>query len=311
MGKTLEALKRRTLIPAVRPATEPATAPAAKEIPFIEVGGPRTAIEGSPDVMASPAPATRRVAQPVPEEKPETSAEPSQWEVQFRPLTREGTVLPARARQPAAELISFHQPDHPLAVQYRTLLNGLLGQLAGGWGQVLLFTGPSPWAGTTTVLLNLAVTAARQDGKKIAAVDANLRRPALSDRLGIASSPGLRDVLAGNVPLRQALQETGQPGLWALSAGKTNLGDVRLPLDWLLPTLRQLRQHFDLVFVDAPSWNEGSEVERLGRDLRCRLHGLTPGPNQRGKPCQSLAPASPAANQSARVHSDDSIAARG
>lgn len=63
--------------------------------------------------------------------------------------------------------------------------------------------------------------------------------------------------------MRQALQETGQSGLWALSAGKTNLGDVRLPLDWLLPTLRQLRQHFDLVFVDAPSWNEGSEVSAL------------------------------------------------
>ena len=112
-------------------------------------------------------------------------------------------------------------------------------------------------------MLNLAMTAARQEGRKIAVVDANLRRPVLADRLGVLPTPGLRDVLAGSVPLRTAFQETAQPGLWALPAGRTNLGDVRLPLDWLLPTLRQLRQHFDLVFVDAPSWNEGSEVGAL------------------------------------------------
>ena len=149
MGKTLEALKRRTLALAPRPAAEPAAAPPVEEIPFIEVGGPRTAVEGSRDVMACPAPVARRsqpVAQPAPAAKPETPGEPSQWAVQFRPLVQEGASVPALPRQMAAELISFHQPDHAMAAQYRTLLDGLLGQLPGGWGQVLLFTGPSPWA---------------------------------------------------------------------------------------------------------------------------------------------------------------------
>jgi Mrp family chromosome partitioning ATPase len=263
MGKTLDALKRGTLVPVktptVRPApAEPAAAP-EEEIPFIEVGGPRSAIEASRDVMACPAPAARLPQSPA-QAQPH---EPGQWTIQFRPLSRPEESLTAPPRQPVAELIAFHQPDHAIAAQYRTLLSGLLAQLPAGWGQVLLFTAPAPWAGTTTVLLNLAVTAARQEGRKVAVVDANLRRPALSDRLGVGPTPGLRDVLAGNVPLRQALQQTGQPGLWALPAGKTNLGDVRLPLDWLLPTLRQLRSHFDLVFVDAPSWNEGSEVSAL------------------------------------------------
>ena len=266
MGKTLEALKRRMLAPAVRPAVEPDVVQPADEIPFIEVGGPRTAIEGSRDVMACPVPAGAFASADCPACTRSQTGNAGRAGPMGGPVPSLGAgrgVGDARLRHFAAELISFHQPDHPMAAQYRTLLAGLLGQLPDGWGQVLLFTGPSPWAGTTTVLLNLALTAARNESKKILVVDANLRRPALSDRLGIAPSPGLRDVLAGNVPLRQALQETGQSGLWALSAGKTNLGDVRLPLDWLLPTLRQLRQHFDLVFVDAPSWNEGSEVSAL------------------------------------------------
>ncbi len=266
MGKTLKALKRATLSPAKSPTLPPAPpqppeAVAEETIPFIEVGGPRMEIEASPDVLACPAPAARP-APPTVKNEP-ASSEGGHWTVQLRPLPRPESTLTAPPRQPAAELIAIHQPDHALAAQYRTLLSGLLGQLPEGWGQVLLFTAPSPWAGTTTVLLNLAVTAARQEGRRIAAVDANLRRPALSDRLGLEPAPGLRDVLAGNVPLKKAMQQTIQPGLWALPAGRTSLGDMRLPLDWLLPTLRQLRQHFHLVFVDAPSWNEGSEVSAL------------------------------------------------
>lgn len=260
MGKTLEALKRSASAkPPTARIAAPVETPAVEEIPFIEVGGPRSVIEGSRDVMACPAPAR---LSPAPA-RTEPPREPGHWAVQFRPVTRDATERPGPARQVASELISYHQPDHAIAAQYRALLAGLLGQLPSGWGQVLLFTAPAPWAGTTTVLLNLALTAAGQEGRKIAVVDANLRRPALADRLGLAPSPGLRDVLGGNVPLRQALQETARRNLWALAAGKAIPGDVRLPLDWLMPTLRQLRQHFDLVFVDAPSWNEGSEVSAL------------------------------------------------
>lgn len=286
MGRMLEALKqpqanrgRPAEEDRSRPTAPPAEVPAPPEIeedmPFIEVGGPKGSVSGSPEVMAK-APPPRPAAAPAPEAPtavgsavrtvpppPSPSAAPPEneaapWAVQFRPWGQQ----PAAARF-APELIAFHQPEHSVSAQYRLLLNGLLAHLPAPRGQVLLFTSPAPWTGTTTVLLNLAVTAARQEGRRVAVVDANLRRPALSGRLGIAAFPGLRDVLAGSVPLARALQETAQPNLWALSAGRAEAGDVRLPFDWLMPTLRQLREQFDLVFVDAPSWNEGSEVSAL------------------------------------------------
>jgi Mrp family chromosome partitioning ATPase len=240
-------------------------------IPFIEVGGSKQIIAASPDVLAVPVPKSmpRAPAEAKPIVAPRTESlpavsEPGSWSVQFRPMSREQPVTGSPMRRMAPELVAFHQPEHPAAQQYRTLLSSLLAQYPSGWGQVLLFTSPAPWGGTTTVLLNLAVTAARQEGRRVAVVDANFRRPALGERLGLGPAPGLREVLSGTVPLAQTLQETAQKNLWALVAGRSENGaDGRLPLDWLMPTLRQLRQQFNLVFVDAASWNEGSEVSAL------------------------------------------------
>lgn len=302
MGRMLDALKQpnsptnrpvedRAARPASPPPVDDIGADAEEVVSFIEVGGPRDTLSASPDVLAAPKPtrfappviteappvtapapvppvATAPVVQAVGGESPAAAVVPlkleisptpalAPWAVQFQPWAT------PKASRLAAELISFHQPDHAVSVQYRHLLQGLLAHLSGPRGQVLLFTAPSPWTGTTTVLLNLAVTAARRVACRVAAVDANLRRPALAGRLGIAPTPGLRDVLAGAVALPAAVQETGQPNLWALAAGRAESGEVRLPFDWLMPTLQQMREHFDLVFVDAPSWNEGSEVGAL------------------------------------------------
>jgi Mrp family chromosome partitioning ATPase len=238
-----------------------------EDVPFIEVGGPRHELVASPSVLAAPGPPSAPTAPPPRPSEPKAvvpaPVEPGSWTVAFRPWGPGTPTAQATALRLAPELIAYHQPEHSVSTQYRTLLNGLLAHLSAPRGQVLLFTSPAPWTGTTTVLLNLAITAARMEGRRVAVIDANLRRPALAERLGLTTVPGLRDVLAGSVPLSRAFQETGQANLWALSAGRADAGDLRLPLDWLLPTLRQLREQFDLVFVDAPSWNEGSEVSAL------------------------------------------------
>ncbi len=275
MGRMLDALKQPhgnrsrsaettpELVAASVSAAEVAPLDAEETMPFIEVGGRQSAVEGSPDVMAQPPTRLAVVAAPpaevVAKDPPEVAGA---WAVQFRPWAGEARSIPLAKATLAAELIAYHQPEHAVSAQYQVLLQGLLGQLPSAGGRLLLFTAPAPWGGTTTVMLNLAITAARQAGRRVAVIDANLRRPALAERLGIAPTPGLRDVLAGTVPLQRALQNAGTPNLQALAAGGKG-DDMRLPFDWLLPTLRQLRDQFDLVFIDAPSWNEGSEVSAL------------------------------------------------
>jgi Mrp family chromosome partitioning ATPase len=282
MGRMLEALRHADLtrgrpvapgpkLAVCRPETR--TAPREEElvgIPFIEVGGPNSELDASSDVLRSPAAkpllARGEIAphfRPVPA-TPVAATEPAPARVFFRPIPEVPAPHPV-PRRVAPELIAFHRPEDPLSAQYRALLANLVAQMPDARPHVWMFTAPAPGVGTTTVLLNVAVSLARQGGLRVLVVDANLYRPAIADRLGILYAPGLQDVLAEAVPLPRALQETGQGNLQALTAGTPCVGGtVRLGDGAMRALLRQLRERFDVVFLDAPCWDGRPELAALG-----------------------------------------------
>jgi Mrp family chromosome partitioning ATPase len=165
-------------------------------------------------------------------------------------------------------LVAFHAPDLPTGEQYRDLLAALLpasGVRAGERCPVLVFTAAELGTGATTIVLNVAITAARQGRRRVVVVDANLRRPAVADRLGLPPAPGLREVLQGAAALDQALQPTEQLNLLALTAGLTEAAPgTRFVAETTRSLLRQLRQRADLVLVDGPVWDTRSEGTALG-----------------------------------------------
>jgi Mrp family chromosome partitioning ATPase len=124
---------------------------------------------------------------------------------------------------------------------------------------VLLFTAVRPEVGSTTALLNVAITAARQC--QVVVVDANLRRPGVAGKLGLADAPGLAEVLAGECPLDEAVRETAVEQLAALTAGAPApfLADVAA----VRALVQELRERFDLVLVDGPRWAGTSGCEAL------------------------------------------------
>jgi Mrp family chromosome partitioning ATPase len=201
---------------------------------------------------ASPPPVRRAVSRPA-------------VAVLFKPIPPEPAPLEPPGKRFAPELLAYHQPDHPVSEQYRALWKSIAAPLPAGRAQVLLFTGAFPAAGTTTALLNLAVTAVREGKLRVVAMDADWRSPALADRLGLPLGPGLQEVLGGTVPLKRALQETGLPNLVALTAGAAgNNATAPLAGEGMRSVLRHLRSRFDLVLVDAPPWDGRPEVIALG-----------------------------------------------
>src|SRR5262249_22068480 len=60
-----------------------------------------------------------------------------------------------------ADIISYHQPDHPTSKEYTVLLETLLGGLKSGKSGVVMLSGVKAKVGTSTVILNLAVSAAQ------------------------------------------------------------------------------------------------------------------------------------------------------
>jgi Mrp family chromosome partitioning ATPase len=153
-------------------------------------------------------------------------------------------------------VIAYHQPEHLISVQYRSLAAEIIAQLPGSRPRVLLFTSVTPHAGTTTILLNLAVTLARREETCVTLVDANFTRPAVASRLGLPGAPGLGEALARQTPLTWCLQETPQPNLLVLPAGRPASQRADITLAALLEPLRDRN---DWVLVDAAGWNDGPE----------------------------------------------------
>ncbi len=245
MGKFLESLRQT----AIRPSMEAPihrngpTAPVLEvqqgdeEIPFIEVG-PHKSMEASASVLAT---------------RPLAAAPP----VTFRHSPAEVAV-----RRPhfAPEIIAHHQPDHPTSAQYRDLLAALTHAVSGERAKAMLFAPGLPDVDAAAVLLNLAVTAAREGTTRVVAVDADPQQAALADRLGLAAKPGLGDVLSGAVVLEQALQQTDLANLSILSAGARATPGLRLVVETPGSLLRKLRQCCEVILVLGPAWDDGGEA---------------------------------------------------
>ena len=129
--------------------------------------------------------------------------------------------------------------------------------------------------GKTTVAANLAIAYART-GKRIIAMDADLRSPELALRLGLESTPGLSTVLAGDATLEEAVRvvEPFGDNLRVLPGGPPPpnpselLGSARMA-----QLFDELVADSDLVIVDTPpllvvSDSFGLRRACLGRDRR-------------------------------------------
>jgi Mrp family chromosome partitioning ATPase len=261
MSKLRQTLRQTSSGPAVSEPSVPAIAPAetetTEEIPYIEVG-PRRTIEGSPAVLAS-IPAARHAptlvapthAAPAPTPPPAPASQPS-------PLPRPHNVL-FRSLAPqsklAPELVAFHAPASPAAARYGELFESLLGAVVDRGGAAptaMLLTGTRNEAGTTTVVLNVAITAARQ-GLRVVVIDANLRRASVATRLGLDPAPGLSEVLSEETSIEVTSRATEQAGLSAITAGSPT--PALATTETIRALLAELRKRFDLVLIDGPRWD--------------------------------------------------------
>ncbi len=155
-------------------------------------------------------------------------------------------------RSTSAELVVRRCPTSVLAESYRQAWNAVDKGMARHGHRTLLLAGGLPETGTTTVATNLAA-AASATGKRVALVEANLRRPRLAAAMGVASdAPGLGDVLAGEASPEEALQRA-ECGVDVIGAGRPqNRVFERISNGKIDALLAVLRDRYDLVLVDAP-----------------------------------------------------------
>lgn len=257
------------------PPTEPRHTPdpfGGEAVPFVEVGGPDGVVtsvhRSAPPVVklppvVRPAPA-REAFVPPPAVKPVKKLDPNPippvtdsriLSVTFHPIPKAGLRLMQQTGV-APEIVAYHFPDHPVSGEYRTVRDQIVRQFDEPGPKVTLFTSGGAHAGTTTVLVNFAVSLIQEFGSRVLIVDAHLARPGVARRLGAAEAPGLADVLNQSIPLAWALQPTPVTNLHLLAAGTpTDSTEEQMSAD--LPKLvTQLRQWFDWVVIDAGVWGD-------------------------------------------------------
>ena len=118
--------------------------------------------------------------------------------------------------------------------------------------KVLVVTSSVEGEGKSTTATNLALVFA-ENGTKVLLVEADLRRPKVSDYLGLERAVGLTSVLTHRVALQDAVQPWGTLGLDVLASGPLppNPSEL-LGGRGMRALVDEMRERYDLVIIDTP-----------------------------------------------------------
>ena len=152
-----------------------------------------------------------------------------------------------------AELpVVLREPQSAAAEAYRVIRTNLIFSSPGARGRVVLFGSANPGEGKTTTVANLAASLA-QNGARVLAIDADLRRPTLHRHFGLSHTPGLSDAVVGRSKLLEVVRPTTVSGLSVIPCGYIPPNPAELlGSDSLRELLHGLRKKYDWVLVDAP-----------------------------------------------------------
>jgi polysaccharide biosynthesis transport protein len=150
------------------------------------------------------------------------------------------------------EIVVAHDQFSIVAESYRTIRTALMLSQAERPPKVILLTSPCPNEGKTVTTLNLAIALA-QGGKRVLAIDADLRKGRCHQLLHRKNYRGLANVLTGDVDVKQVIQETSIKDFYLLPRGSLppNPADL-LMSQRMRDILNELRTLFDFIVVDSP-----------------------------------------------------------
>lgn len=140
----------------------------------------------------------------------------------------------------------------PRAESFRQLRTNLQFANVSRRAKTVLVTSSLPGEGKSTTATNLAIALA-QAGQTVCLIDADLRRPMVSEYLGLDRSAGLTTALVGAADVNDLLQPWGDGSLFVLASGQIppNPSEL-LGSEEMEHLLLRLEQAFDTVVIDAP-----------------------------------------------------------
>ncbi|MBN2579197.1 MAG: AAA family ATPase [Pirellulales bacterium] len=117
--------------------------------------------------------------------------------------------------------------------------------------RVVMVTSAVSGEGKTTLATQIAISLARS-GRRTVLVDFDLRQPAFDEIFGLSRSPGVSEILRNELEPAGAVQETGTPNLFLITAGQWNRATMAALANGAAASLlKELREDFDFVILDT------------------------------------------------------------
>jgi len=173
-------------------------------------------------------------------------------------MTRLGNWLPWGKHRPAPlptrdlDLIMLKYPRSAMSEAIRHLRTSLMLSVSEGPPAIIVLTSPHPREGKSTIAVNLAIALA-QDGRRVAILDCDLRKPRLHEVFQIDIQPGLTSYLSGHASMAEILKPTEVDNLVFIPAGPVPPNPAELLNSQTYNNLLQrLRRDFQHLIIDTP-----------------------------------------------------------
>ena len=153
---------------------------------------------------------------------------------------------------PEQRLVALSEPEGTGAEMFRVLATRLAHMQAKRRLHKLLITSSVVDEGKSVISANLALTLARRPDTRVLLIEADLRRPTVSELLATSTLSGISEWHSGKLALEDALFQVGDLPLWFLAAGSPM--NEPLPLlesDKFAQMLEAVSASFDWVVLDA------------------------------------------------------------
>lgn len=156
-------------------------------------------------------------------------------------------------KDPAAEhLVPFREGHSPAAEAFRRLRTNLQFLNVDNPPKVLVLTSSVAMEGKSESAVNLTLALA-EAGHRVLLIEADLRRPRVVNYMNMPDKVGLTNILSGQAPFREVIQQTRHEGADLLACGPLPPNPSELiASDAAGKLIGDLRNQYDYVIIDSP-----------------------------------------------------------
>jgi capsular exopolysaccharide synthesis family protein len=163
----------------------------------------------------------------------------------------------------SSKLETFHNPSSFISEQFKSLKVKLAEAATQAPLRVIAVSSPHTEDGKSLVSANLAVSLAKDAGRRVAVVDCDLRNPSLHKFLGASMDPGLLGYLEGG-NLQPYCYMRRLEKLYVMTAGGVSEKSVELlSTPRMQDLVAELKADFDTVILDCPPFGPISDAQIL------------------------------------------------